>query len=273
MVHDIKEYIWNCAMYELGIPKSSWCTPGVIDKDLTHEEEVDCIEVLLDGLVTSSGYYAEYYNKWMFSHAWSKQTMYNKKQGLYTYTLINYEDDLERYKNLAIEKMEELGIEPIFVSGCKVYGVKDCNSTVMPIGQFSVLQTEENEYWGSDRNTLEGYTGEAYQVEYLNKEGIIFVGCPIELYITDKEVGYFIDLEQTEINSYKTWFEVVGAVLDFEEGSYSVVNSKNIVTSIFNLYHNAKLGEIIGVITNKLSESVLESAKVSVYPYIRGKND
>ena len=40
---------------ELGIPKSSWCTPGVIDKDLTHEEEVDCIEVLLDGLVTSSG--------------------------------------------------------------------------------------------------------------------------------------------------------------------------------------------------------------------------
>lgn len=270
---DIKDKIWTLAMYELGVPKEDRMKDGLIDKDLTHEEEVECIELLLEGKLTSDGLYKEQYEKWMFDHLWSKQELYCKQRGLYTHTLIEYGDDIKATKNHVIEWMEDHDIEPIFLLGHYVIGSKPRVTTVMPIGQFSILQTEENEYWGSDRNLLEGYTGEAYQVEYLDSEEIAYVGCPIELYITDKETGYFIDLEQTEINSYKTWFEVVNATLEFDEGSIAPANARDTVNGVFNIVHNAKIGEIMGVMTLYVSQDMLESAKIAVYPYIKESDD
>lgn len=268
-VHDIRDKVWLLAMRELGIPPYEWYSDGLIDKDLTHEEEVKCLELLLGGTVQSDGKYSELFNKWMFDHNWSKQSMYANQRSLYSYTMGNNSSAIDDHLNGVIAWLEHHEIEPLYASGCEVYGMKHTSSIIMPIGQFSLLQLEDGEYWGSDRNALEGYTGEAYHVDYLNKEEIIFVGCPIELYITDKETGSFVDLEQTEVNSYKSWFNIAGAVLNFDEGSLASTNTKSPVTNVFNIFHNSKIGEIIGVITSYLSERSIESTKASVYPYIK----
>ena len=73
----IRDGLWELAMKELGIPKEDWFVDGVLDSHLLHNEEVECIEGILNGyFVVSNGKYTDNLKSWLLSHRWNSDSKY-----------------------------------------------------------------------------------------------------------------------------------------------------------------------------------------------------
>lgn len=263
---NIKEGIWNIAMGILKIPESRRSLDGLFVSQLTHSEEVDCLELILDGDVTVNGKFAKQLEDWLLDHKWSKQTFSSKQKGLYSYILFSYEADIKKLQNKLIGEMENSNVQPFFYCKDLIFGKVKKTNTVLPLGQFQILQMEDEELIGSDLNILEGYTGEAYFLDYLDQEGIFYTGCPIELYTYGKDTEFFIDLEQTEVKDYKTWFEVNGASVIFDELEIKPVNPEDkLASQLRTVLRNARCGECVTKLGKYYGEQELEKAKQKIF--------
>ena len=95
----------------------------------------------------------------------------------------------------------------------------------MPVGVFAVVCREDlSEDILPDYNVLTGYTGELYSLERLIEDDIMYVGCPVSMYISKSKEGIFYDLEQTGIQG-KSWFEDEGVSITFDESLSDYYNS------------------------------------------------
>lgn len=259
------EKLWELAMGILEIPKEKWKIDGILDKDLSHEEEVDCIELLLNGLVLSSGIYSEKLQSWLYEHKWKSKSMTTVCKGLYDFLFSSYSSEVFGIES---DVLNTSGKEILAVQRGTYYTKKKISTYNIPIGVFTVIGNLDKTLF--DGSAMNGYTGEVYSVDYLESEGISYVGCPIELYITPRESVLFYDIEQTEIKS-DTWFKSEGGDIYFCDGlrdgyfkrnCYSV---ESLEYRLYEIYKNSYIGELVG----KLSDiEGLEKSKKYIMRYI-----
>lgn len=201
---NFNEYIWDIAMGVLGIPVEERLMNGLIDSDLSHSEEVECIELLLEGKVESKGLYSERLHDWLYSHKWSGNKMTTISKGLYEYVFNAYTDKVFSVETAILNNLKDKGKKVYAVDGSKYFVEEEIDEYVLPVGCFVVVGGEDKLLF--DGSVMNGYTGEVYTEDYLEQEELQYVGCPFELYVTVKDKVLFYDIEQVDI-SYETWFK------------------------------------------------------------------
>lgn len=260
--------IWDMAMQKLGIPENEWHEDGLIDKDLTHAEEVRCIELLLEGKVFPSGKYKYTFQDWLHNHKWKTRGMTTSCKGLYNYLFSSCSEEIFAIEGNILNDLHKKGIKIYAMCGCKYYIAKPIKHYNVPIGCF-VVEGGEDELLFSG-SVLSGYTGEVYSEDYLSSEDIAYVGCPFEIYVNPKEKKLFYDIEQVDIKS-KTWFEVEDMSIDFYNSLDDIpyvcnLNTDNLkVKEVYNIYRESLMGKIVGVMSDIKGLSI---AKKIVMKYI-----
>lgn len=258
--------LWDIAMEELGIPADEWHEDGLIASGLSHEEEVDCIELILEGNVEVSGKYAKVFQDWMYEHKWKQKGMTNNCKGLYDYIFSSRAIDILEIESRILNSLNDSDRKVYAIVGGQYYTSKKISTYNIPMGSF-IVSSGEDDVMLFDGALLSGYTGEVYSLEYLEEEGIMFIGCPIELYTNPKEKFKFFDIEQVDIKS-DTWFSNPDIDLFFEEELPEKVqefNPESIEEKIYEIYRQSQIGNLIGKLD---SLEGVESAKKNVMKYL-----
>lgn len=214
--YNFSEYIWNIAMEILKIPIEERTMNGLLDEDLSHSEEVDCIELLLEGKVESTGLYSSRLHDWLYSHKWSGNKMTTISKGLYEYVFNAYTDRVFDIEASIFNKLLEEGKRLCAVDGSRYYVESNIDEYKLPMGCFIVLGGEDKLLFNG--SVLSGYTGEVYTEDYLEQEELQYVGCPFELYVSPKDKVLFYDIEQVDI-TYDTWFKSENIELYFDKSN------------------------------------------------------
>ena len=203
-VYKLNEVIWNLAMMELKIDNPT--EDGLFDKDLSHEQEVNQIDLLLNGKVLLTGSKASVLEDWLFSHKWSGERHINRLdgQGLVGYIFNKYVSEVTEE---VCKIITDIGVDSVLaLEGLSIYVSEPIKELKIPMGYFSVVSgADEVDMLLDSPSNLLGYTGEAYTQDYLEEEGIAYVGLPIKLY-KDGLYFYAYDKEQTMVES-TTWFK------------------------------------------------------------------
>lgn len=265
----LNESIWGIAMRELEIPKDDWEQPGLFDKDLTHEEEVKCCKILLEGNVELTGKYSTLLTDWLKSHKWLERGMTTTKKGLFDYIFTSYSEEIYGYESSIFTKLAEEGIRVLAIEGSTIFYETDNTEFKFPVGYFIVESGEEDKqvYEG---NLLNGYTGEVYSVEYLESEGIMYVGCPIELNINLREKQLYYDIEQVDLKC-NSWFKDNNIEWEFdepEEYSMDKYPKDSLEHQIYDLYKESQCGYPVGVVSCPNTLKELEDAKKNIMKII-----
>lgn len=257
--------VWNLAMKELGVPESEWSDNGLIDKDLTHEEEVDCIRLLLEGSVLPTGRYAEHFKSWLFDHKWKQRGMTNVCKGLYSFVFASYSEQVLELLSKILNDNHDKGTPVLALQDSYYYIEKPIENFNIPVGCFVVSSAEEDTIL-FDGAVMCGYTGEVYPVDYLQTEGINYVGCPIELNTSFKEKELFYDIEQVDVQ-VDTWFKSSDITWYFYDEDEEIPTKKNnlkegsLEQELYNIYLNSLKGETVGKISSIIG---LETARKNV---------
>lgn len=210
---DIKEDLWEIAMKELGVPECDWYLDGLFDSDLTHEQEVQCINIILNGRTIIKGKYSNVLSKWLHEHKWSAENnMTLSKVGLIDYIYFTLSDLVFNAFSKIINSVDEDTVMAIV--GDTVYFKKKIEHYVIPISSFAVSSGYPEEIYTSGPMVF-GYMGEGYSREYLDEEEIRYMGIPVSTYTDSGELVYLYDREQVSIDC-PTWFKDNEANLDFE---------------------------------------------------------
>lgn len=273
-VININEELWDLAMAHLNIPEKERKDDGLLDGSLTHEEEVACIEGILNGYYkVSKGKYIKRFQGWMLGHRWNVNSVHKTDtQGLYDYLYSANVSDIDRIVNDKLNSIE--GICILAINKNEIYYNVNRTSYKMPFGVFSVVCDRDiDEYLLPDINILNGYTGELYTEDRLISDGINFVGCPIILNSSSDEEKLYFDLEQTDIQS-NSWFSSDDDVsIEYDSNArYSKTNpfSKDTVQyKIYEGYVNS-LCSVDGLIYEISISNYkdFEKLKKSVFRYI-----
>ena len=260
--------LWDMAMEKLGIPESEWHDDGLIDKDLTHAEEVRCINLLLEGKVFPTGKYKYTFQDWLYNHKWKTKGMTTSCKGLYNYLFSSCSEEIFAMEGDILNNLHKRGIKVYAMCGCKYYIAKPIKRYNVPIGCFVVVGGEDKLLF--DGAVLSGYTGEVYSEDYLIEEEIAYVGCPFEIYVNPKEKSLFYDIEQVDIKS-KTWFEMEDVSIDFYDSMEDIPTvpqleiSDSKIKELYTIYKESLMGKFIGVMHNIKG---LEIAKKMIMKYI-----
>lgn len=258
----IDEYLWGLAMGKLGVPEEEWGKDGLLSKGLTHSEEINNMKYLLEGNVPLDGIYASKMNSWLFENKWSDNQSNKNNKGLYKVLFIDNIDDI---RNKQLELLSEYSDEYIeenliYYTYGDFYIKKDREYLDLPIGDFVAI-TEEETVIGIDKNIPEGYSGEVYPTDYLYREGIRYVGCPIELWNNDGKKEFYVDLEQTELSDMLSWFEVSHVGVVFKDGTYEEVKGKDLEEKLLVVYRNASKGKMVERLKYDFTEQELERVR------------
>lgn len=233
----IDNELWDLAMAELKIPKEDWYKDGVFDKGLTHKEEVECIEGILNGYFRiSGGKYTETLHNWLLSHRWNINSMFRADmQGLFDYLFKSEINSIEDILNIKLSDFDGTDKKVLVIQKDKIYYNVKREFIKMPFGVFTVVcDVDKDEYLLPDGNSVYGYTGEVYTENRLIEDGINYVGCPIILYESASKASVFYDLEQTDIKS-SSWFD--------SDDEITVVFDKNAKLPFKSMYNVDTLGK------------------------------
>lgn len=269
---NIREGIWELSLKLLDIPVKHY-ENGVFDNKLTHEEEVDCIEGILNGIFKING--GEYSNKiqdWLKYHRWNSESKWKSETlGLYDYIFSSCVPEIE---GLLTEKINSIKGNILTIYKDTLYYNIERESYEMPYGVFSlVCEADGSETFLPEGDNVHGFTGELYTEKRLLDDGITYVGCPIMMNRSLSKVERFYDLEQTDIPT-DSWFEdnkdmsiqfeeVTGNKIPFKEGTLQY--------EIYTGYLASQESSDNLIKTIHVSDQdVFEKAKKDVYKYIEG---
>lgn len=203
----VNDKLWGICLRYLGIPEEDYEKDGLFDGNLTHEEEVECAEGILNGCFkVTGGIYTSNLENWLLSHRWSSTAKFTlDTKGLYDYI---YCEDCHEVEAVFNQVLNTIQGKIIAVQGDKIYYNIPRTCIELPYGVFAILCEKDNE----DETLLAGgqavfgYTGEVYTEERLVEDEVTYIGCPILIYSSLTKPDYVYDLEQTDVKS-KTWFE------------------------------------------------------------------
>lgn len=258
----IKEVLWDKALEVLQIPEEDLLSDGLFDKDLSHEEEVDSALLLLEGVITPTGKYAKELEDWLFKHKWSAINPSNLKQGLISYVYTNYMEDVFAALKGVLSSIDVENV--VCVLEDKVFVRDKIKNYKIPVSYFSVACGYEDIVL-QDNNALNGYTGEAYIKEYLDEEGITYIGLPITILNKDNDKIQLYDREQVSIET-NTWFKSENLSFYFEPVDFgNPYKDEDLLTyQLFDIYLRAQEGEMGSIPLEKFSIAEIEKAKRKV---------
>ena len=236
----INDDLWVLAMKHLNIPEEDWYIDGLFDGKLSHADEVECMEGILNGnFKVIGGKYYSLLNDWLFGHKWSSEGKGKfDVLGLYDYLFSGYVNEILAILNKKLAEVESYkGFKGIVgIDTDRIFYNVTREEYLMPVGVFAVVCGEGvSEDILPDYNVITGYTGELYSLERLVEDQIMYVGCPIYMYTSKSKEGIFYDLEQTDIVG-ESWFKAEEAVIDFGGISEDMYNSLSENTLSERLY-------------------------------------
>lgn len=256
-VLNIRVALWKLGMQILEIPEEDWESDGVLDSDLTHEQEVHNVNILFEGLVKCDGRYATKLEEWLFKHKWSSDKMSITKQGLVSYIYSSKSNEVFAALSEKLNSVDPL--EVLALQEDEVYIIQNIKNYKIPVSSFALVSGYEDNMV-CDNNALYGYVGEAYDMNYLNDEGFSYMGLPVKVMTSDSEL-YLIDREQIDMQS-DTWFSVENIDFYYEEldwkNPYSDKDSLNY--KMFEIYKDAQIG-ILGSVS--LEDYTLKDIELS----------
>jgi hypothetical protein len=272
---NINEFIWGLAMAELGIPQEDWNKDSLFVDGLSHSQEVECAKGILNGdFVSKGGKYTSLLTSWLKSHPWGDNRKTVDSKGLYDYIFaVKCEELLSVFKSLFELLNKDKDSELLGVYESSIYYAEPREEFCMPMGTFQVLNgAGSDELLLSQSFALGGMTGEFYNVERLEEDGIGYVGCPMWL-SNSKENILVYDREQTDV-VFDTWYQYNGAIFNFDE---SVSMPKNPFTygSLPHTIYDGFVRSLMSVdgLTTTVRVSRLEDlekAKKEVCKFIEG---
>lgn len=216
----INEYVYKSALNELGIEDDSEESKFVLG--LTRDEEVEFSNLILNGLVRLDGEYADRLVSWLKENKWSnldKDKLFSsKREGLFNYILFIKSGEALDEQSRVLNELIDDGSNVVGMVSNGFFVEEKCEMFKFPVGVFAV--DGEKDTVLSAYNKLEGYTGEAFTLEYLRSNSINYVGSPIILYSEEGELDYYIDKEQTELVNSISWFSDYGTDLNFGTSTY-----------------------------------------------------
>lgn len=262
-------YVWETALKELEIPEEDWYKDGLFDKDLTHEEEVACANLIFEGKLELSGKYGDVLIKWLQSHKWSEKGMSMMRRGLYEYIFGAYSEEMYQSIYSIFSKINGDGYQVLAICNNSVFYTKPSTLIPMPIGYFTVESGYEDVQM-YEGNALNGYTGEVYSLDYLKEEGIIYSGCPIKLNTGCRDKNLYYDIEQVDLQC-DTWFHSTGVEWEFdtpETYEFSKYPEGSLEYKIYHIYKNAQYGGPVEYLQRPESIKAFEDAKKNIMKYI-----
>lgn len=259
--------IYETALEELGLSDISG-DEALFVSGLSREEEIKYSRLILNGLVNLDGKYSGNLTSWLKKNKWSNGNKFSSQnEGLYNWILFVKTTSMIEEQSKLLNLLVDEGKEIVGVTSNGFYVSNESCDIDVPIGVFSVMSDYDEDVVLPEINRLEGYTGEAYLLDFLDENDINYVGCPIELFIKDNRKALFIDKEQTDMNDSITWFKFVDASVSFDE-EYSSTSSKYGEESVEGkLYSALVLAERGVLITNISSDdylSITDSMKKGV---------
>lgn len=261
----MNDMIYKVAIEELGIEDNS--QNSLFVKGLTREEEIKYAEIILNGLVTLDGVYADKLVEWLKGNKWSEDNKFSsKREGLYNWVVYVKSNDMQDRQSELLNKLLDEGKKVVCMKSNGFYILKDEKDTEFPVGMFVVnSDTPEGEVL-PDINRLEGFTGEVYSLNYLLKNGLDYVGCPILLFADSKTKWYFVDKEQTEFKESISWFKHVDASLSFSKVEFipELFKEDSTESKLYKLICDAEEGKLIGEFYCDLKRKALDNVKKAV---------
>lgn len=273
--HTTDEYcfnddIWNLAMQELGIPEEDWNKNGLFDKDLTHDQEVDFMDLLLDGVVPASGKYKNELEEWLFSHKWKDRTFSVTNTGLFQYIFFAKSDEVFKISVSILEQLISQGHKIVGMLDSKIWVEREIQTYNIPFSCICILGEEDTPMF--EGGALNGYTGEVYSQEYIQSEGITCIGCPVELYVSPKEKCLFYDLEELDIKA-DSWFKLNVQNLDFYDKDMEILapdklpfKEGSLEFKLYEMYIDSLKGKLVGELP---SLEGFEAARKAVMKFIQ----
>lgn len=262
----LDDKIYKLALEELGIEDNS--ENSLFVKGLTRDEEIKYANIILNGLVKLDGDFSEKLTSWLKRNKWAEDNRFSsQKEGLYNWaTFIKSNNTIEEQSALLNSLLDE-GHTIACMRSNGFYIIDNCDTMEYPIGIFAISSKYDEEDEILPRiNVLEGFTGEVYSVQLLENDGFSYVGCPIELYVDNKNKELFIDKEQTEMAESISWFKYVGGDIEFEGSHYveGVFCKDSMEDMLFKAVGDSENGCLIGRVPSECTEKVLESTKKAV---------
>ena len=218
-VLSVDEYLWGLAMRELGVPRDKWYSDGLLDGALTHDEEIACMQGLLDGdYKATNGQYTAVLSAWLKNHKWFSHFTSPESKGLYQLvkatnteeiylafsTLLSALDSIDEYKLLAVHDSN-------------IYFSYPTDKMKFPLGMFILSCNDDyEEVLLPQGNSVFGYSGEVYSQSRLDEDGALYAGCPIRLMDSGSTYSYYYDIDQTDIKS-NSWFSENGMDIGFND--------------------------------------------------------
>ena len=287
---DYKEEIFLEALKMLGLEDEP-IVDGMFVKELTHEEEVENCRKIFNYEVTLNGKYASVLSGWLKSNTWAG-AISDSYYGLYDKILRRSTFVFKQRRDLLNKCIKKYGIENIVaMTESEVFCFVDADEYIeYPIGYFIAMKVDDTDVKiaQDDKNTLEGYTGEAYLVDYIENQEEMnwYSGCPIELYYKGKK-RLFVDYEQTydydncnegmswTLNNRssldtawgKSWFMRSSTNIGFDYSVYRprVFSKDSVEDLLFRAYGVTESGIMISKIPLNCTYTGFEKAKNRVF--------
>lgn len=261
-VLSIKEDIWVEAMKMLNIPEDEWYSDGLFDKDLSHELEVEFSDLILNGILKLDGKYASNLTDWLFSHKWSKRGMSIEKQGLMSYIFSSCSDAIFSALSTKLNSVDPSRV--VAFQQDEIYIVKDIKNYKIPISYFAVYSGYDDQLV-CESNYMYGYTGEAYNSNYLDDEGISYIGLPVKVVLEGNTEIYLYDREQVDIKS-DTWFNVEGVDFYFEGSDLEnpFKETESLDYKMFEIFKKAQSGILGAINLEDYSIKEIEKSKKQI---------
>lgn len=261
--------LWNLAMEELGIPREDWERDGLFVEGLSHDLEIDFMDLIMNGNVTLDGKYEGVLEKWLFDHKWTNRGFTVSSEGLFEYLFSSKSSEIFEITTKLLNSLISEGKKVWAVSGSRFWVEREIETYNIPFSAICVIG--ENDEVMFDGGALNGYTGEVYSTDYVQAEGIQCIGCPVELYVSPREKDLFYDLEELDIKA-DSWFKLNVRNLDFYDVDQVIPQAKktafkpgSLEEKLYNMYLDSLRGKLVGELP---SLDGLESAKKAVMKVI-----
>lgn len=258
----LDDVIYKIALAELGIEDEG--NESLFVKGLTKEEEIKYSHLILNGLVKLDGVYADKLMDWLGKNKWADGNKFSSQnEGLYNWVVYIKSNNMIEEQSILLNKLIDDGKTIVCMQSNGFYIIDEDSPLEFPVGLFTIVSDDGVEDQLPEINKLEGYTGEVYSIEFLESNGLGYVGCPIELYVDSKQKALFVDKEQTEMKDSISWFKHVDAVLNFEESLYreGVFAEGSLEDRIYKIVGDSEGGCLIGRLTNDEKGKNLDSVK------------
>lgn len=171
--------------------------------------------------------------------------------------------------------IEEYGLENIVgADSTGIYYKEKVDRKLASMGGFAIICSDTEMLFTNNLFGLDGISGEFYDVKYLDEQGILYLGCPINVryydYYGNLRSVKCVDIEQTEFytegESLNTWFSSSLNSIGFDDSPYESLfgegSCEEELHKLFCDYHN---GNPFGTLNAKWTKEELDERKDFFY--------